>query len=104
MSLTRRRKHQLIYPSAGTGFVPRISAGTESRGGLGHVYIKTYYSHVDADSGFDSNGNEASLVSTAFLDRIREAYDAQPDLPNLLVAPYFRDALNDLLAEGKKIF
>jgi len=33
------------------------------------------------------------IIRAAFLDRIKEAYDAQPDLPNLLVAPYFRDAV-----------
>ncbi|MFI6817951.1 NADP-dependent phosphogluconate dehydrogenase [Nonomuraea sp. NPDC050328] len=33
------------------------------------------------------------IIRARFLDRIREAYDAQPDLPTLLAAPYFADAL-----------
>jgi 6-phosphogluconate dehydrogenase len=33
------------------------------------------------------------IIRAKFLDRIREAYDADPDLPSLLVAPYFRDAV-----------
>ncbi len=33
------------------------------------------------------------IIRARFLDRIKEAYEAQPDLPNLLLAPYFRDAV-----------
>ena len=33
------------------------------------------------------------IIRARFLNRIREAYDQNPDLPSLLVAPYFRDAL-----------
>jgi 6-phosphogluconate dehydrogenase len=33
------------------------------------------------------------IIRARFLDRIREAYDADPALPTLLVAPYFRDAV-----------
>lgn len=33
------------------------------------------------------------IIRAAFLDRIKEAFDAQPDLPNLLLAPYFREAV-----------
>src|SRR5690606_28735975 len=33
------------------------------------------------------------IIRAAFLDRIRAAYDADPDLPTLLVAPHFADAL-----------
>ena len=31
------------------------------------------------------------IIRARFLDRIREAYDAEPELPSLLVAPYFAD-------------
>ncbi|MEU6207796.1 NADP-dependent phosphogluconate dehydrogenase, partial [Micromonospora musae] len=34
------------------------------------------------------------IIRARFLDRIREAYDEQPDLPTLLVAPYFADAVS----------
>ncbi|HEY1641029.1 MAG TPA: NADP-dependent phosphogluconate dehydrogenase [Streptosporangiaceae bacterium] len=33
------------------------------------------------------------IIRARFLDRIREAYDQQPALPSLLVAPYFADAV-----------
>ena len=33
------------------------------------------------------------IIRAAFLDRIEAAYDDVPDLPNLLLAPYFRDAV-----------
>jgi 6-phosphogluconate dehydrogenase len=35
------------------------------------------------------------IIRARFLDRIREAYDKDPDLPTLLVAPYFADAVRD---------
>ena len=33
------------------------------------------------------------IIRARFLDRIKDAYDAQPDLPNLMLAPYFQEAL-----------
>ena len=33
------------------------------------------------------------IIRARFLNRIKEAYDADPDLPSLLVAPYFADAV-----------
>jgi 6-phosphogluconate dehydrogenase len=33
------------------------------------------------------------IIRARFLDRVREAYDDEPELPNLLLAPYFREAL-----------
>ncbi|MEU7752755.1 NADP-dependent phosphogluconate dehydrogenase [Micromonospora sp. NPDC049101] len=33
------------------------------------------------------------IIRARFLDRIREAYDEKPDLPTLLVAPYFAEAV-----------
>ncbi|HEV2123784.1 MAG TPA: NADP-dependent phosphogluconate dehydrogenase [Chloroflexota bacterium] len=33
------------------------------------------------------------IIRARFLDRIKEAYDQNPDLQNLLLAPYFRDAV-----------
>jgi 6-phosphogluconate dehydrogenase len=35
------------------------------------------------------------IIRARFLNRIREAYAENPDLPSLLVAPYFRDAVAD---------
>ena len=33
------------------------------------------------------------IIRAVFLDRIKEAFDADPNLENLLLAPYFRDAV-----------
>src|SRR5262249_48188584 len=33
------------------------------------------------------------IIRARFLNRIKEAYDAEPGLKNLLLAPYFRDAV-----------
>ncbi len=35
------------------------------------------------------------IIRARFLDRIKEAFDKQPDLPNLLLAPYFTNAVKD---------
>ncbi len=35
------------------------------------------------------------IIRARFLDRIREAYEDDPDLPSLVLAPYFRDAIAD---------
>ena len=35
------------------------------------------------------------IIRARFLDRIREAYDEDPDTPNLLLVDYFRDAVAD---------
>ncbi|WP_434741309.1 NADP-dependent phosphogluconate dehydrogenase [Micromonospora sp. SH-82] len=34
------------------------------------------------------------IIRARFLDRIKQAYDDQPDLPSLLVAPYFAEAVS----------
>ena len=34
------------------------------------------------------------IIRAQFLDRIKEAFDAQPELENLLLYPYFRDAVH----------
>jgi 6-phosphogluconate dehydrogenase len=35
------------------------------------------------------------IIRARFLDRIKEAYDADPNLENLLLSPYFQKAVND---------
>ena len=37
----------------------------------------------------------AAASSARFLDRIREGYEQHPDTANLLLVPYFRDAVAD---------
>jgi len=61
------------------------------------------FDHIEAGSaeyGWDvDRGAMATIwrggciIRARFLNRIREAYDASPDLPSLLVAPYFADAV-----------
>ncbi len=43
------------------------------------------------------------IIRARFLDRIRDAYDEQPDLPSLLVAPYFADAVADGLDSWRRV-
>jgi 6-phosphogluconate dehydrogenase len=43
------------------------------------------------------------IIRAAFLDRIREAYDAHPDLPTLLVAPYFAAAIQDGVQSWRRV-
>lgn len=35
------------------------------------------------------------IIRASFLDRIKEAFDAEPNLPNLLVAPYFMEVIDN---------
>jgi 6-phosphogluconate dehydrogenase len=43
------------------------------------------------------------IIRARFLDRIREAYDADPSLPSLLVAPYFADAVRDGVDSWRRV-
>jgi len=43
------------------------------------------------------------IIRARFLDRIREAYDADASLPSLLVAPYFADAVRDGVDAWRRI-
>ncbi|MFC6018251.1 NADP-dependent phosphogluconate dehydrogenase [Plantactinospora solaniradicis] len=43
------------------------------------------------------------IIRARFLDRIREAYDDQPDLPTLLVAPYFAKATGDGVPSWRRV-
>jgi 6-phosphogluconate dehydrogenase len=43
------------------------------------------------------------IIRARFLDRIRTAYEAQPDLPTLLAAPYFASAVKDNVASWRRI-
>ncbi|MFD1826166.1 MULTISPECIES: NADP-dependent phosphogluconate dehydrogenase [Mumia] len=43
------------------------------------------------------------IIRARFLDRIREAYDGDPDLPSLLVAPYFVDAVQAGLESWRRV-
>ncbi|AKK05897.1 6-phosphogluconate dehydrogenase (decarboxylating) [Corynebacterium mustelae] len=43
------------------------------------------------------------IIRAKFLNRIREAYDANPDLPTLLLDPYFKNELADLIDSWRRI-
>ncbi len=43
------------------------------------------------------------IIRARFLDRIHEAYEQQPDLPTLLVAPYFAQAIADGVPSWRRI-
>ncbi|GAC1654835.1 MAG: NADP-dependent phosphogluconate dehydrogenase [Candidatus Dormibacteraceae bacterium] len=43
------------------------------------------------------------IIRARFLDRIREAYDADPHLQSLLLAPYFLDALRRCQASWRRV-
>ncbi len=43
------------------------------------------------------------IIRAQFLNRIKEAYDAEPDLQNLLLAPYFRDAVARAQASWRQV-
>jgi 6-phosphogluconate dehydrogenase len=43
------------------------------------------------------------IIRARFLDRIREAYDGTPDLPSLLVDPYFAAAVSDGVESWRRV-
>jgi 6-phosphogluconate dehydrogenase len=43
------------------------------------------------------------IIRARFLDRIREAYEAHPDLPTLLVASYFASAVQDGVVAWRRV-
>jgi 6-phosphogluconate dehydrogenase len=43
------------------------------------------------------------IIRARFLNRITDSYDAHPDLVNLLMAPYFRDAVADAQDAWRKV-
>jgi 6-phosphogluconate dehydrogenase len=43
------------------------------------------------------------IIRARFLNRIREAYDKDADLPTLLVAPYFADAVSDGVQAWRRV-
>ena len=43
------------------------------------------------------------IIRSVFLDRIKDAFDQQADLPNLLLAPYFRDKIEAAQAGWRRV-
>jgi len=46
---------------------------------------------------------EGCIIRAQFLERIVEAYDSEPDLANLLLAPYFKDAIEVSQAAWRRV-
>jgi 6-phosphogluconate dehydrogenase len=46
---------------------------------------------------------EGCIIRSAFLDKIKEAYDQNPDLVNLLLAPYFHGQLQQAQASWRRV-
>ena len=65
---------------------------------------------ASAEHGWDiARGDLATIwrggciIRATFLDRIREAYAADPELPTLLAAPYFADALAGCIDSWRRV-
>ena len=43
------------------------------------------------------------IIRAQFLNRIRDAYDENPDLKSLLLAPYFRDAVEEGVESWRRV-
>jgi 6-phosphogluconate dehydrogenase len=43
------------------------------------------------------------IIRAQFLDRIKEAFDAQPDLENLLLHPYFTEAIHKAQRSWRRV-
>ena len=71
------------------------------------------FDHIAAGSeefGWDVNRGDMAMIwrggciiRARFLNRIKEAYDADPELPSLLVAPYFADAVRSGVDAWRRI-
>jgi 6-phosphogluconate dehydrogenase len=46
---------------------------------------------------------EGCIIRAQFLERIKEAFDEKPDLANLLLAPYFREAIDRSQAAWRRV-
>jgi 6-phosphogluconate dehydrogenase len=46
---------------------------------------------------------EGCIIRAQFLERIKEAFDATPDLANLLLAPYFQEAIDRSQAAWRRV-
>ncbi|WP_280426859.1 NADP-dependent phosphogluconate dehydrogenase [Nocardia carnea] len=43
------------------------------------------------------------IIRARFLNRIKEAYEQQPDLPSLILAPYFREAIEHAVDSWRRV-
>jgi 6-phosphogluconate dehydrogenase len=46
---------------------------------------------------------EGCIIRSVFLEKIKEAFDRDPDLPNLLLDPYFKDIIESCQAGWRRV-
>jgi 6-phosphogluconate dehydrogenase len=110
-ALSGRRAHRQLAEQAFPR--PAAPAQTPTEADIAAIHDALYASKIVAYAqgfeqmqvasqqfGWDLHPGEIStiwrggcIIRAAFLNRIREAYDADPNLPNLLLGEYFRDAV-----------
>jgi 6-phosphogluconate dehydrogenase len=72
--------------------------------GFDHIAAGSAEYDWDVDSGAMATiWRGGCIIRARFLNRIREAYDEKADLPSLLVAPYFADAVRDGVESWRRI-
>jgi 6-phosphogluconate dehydrogenase len=72
--------------------------------GFDHIQAGSleYDWHIDR-GGIATIWRGGCIIRARFLNRIREAYDRDPDLPSLLVAPYFVEAVSAGLQSWRRV-
>jgi 6-phosphogluconate dehydrogenase len=106
--IEQRRPAQAAFGSAigDLGISDRAAFIDDVRAALYASKVVAYaqgFDHISAGSAeYDWNVNRGDMamiwrggciIRARFLNRIKEAYDADPQLPSLLVAPYFAEAV-----------
>jgi 6-phosphogluconate dehydrogenase len=72
--------------------------------GFDHIQAGSEQYNWDIDRGAMATiWRGGCIIRARFLDRIREVYDDDPDLPSLLVAPYFAAAVSEGLDSWRRI-
>ncbi|NLX82365.1 MAG: decarboxylating NADP(+)-dependent phosphogluconate dehydrogenase [Clostridiales bacterium] len=63
---------------------------------------ETYQWHLNY-GGIAMMWRGGCIIRSAFLGKIKDAFDAQPDLPNLLLAPYFTNEMQQAVAAWRAV-
>jgi 6-phosphogluconate dehydrogenase len=72
--------------------------------GMGLLYAASHAYQYDLNYGeIASIWRAGCIIRADFLDDVRSAYTAQPDLTNLLLAPFFREAVENRLPALRKV-
>ena len=82
---TRRRSSPTRRASTTSRPAARSTAGTSTAGATATIW------------------RGGCIIRARFLDRIKQAYDDDPQLPSLLVAPFFADAVSEGVASWRRV-